>query len=366
MSVGIGIIGLAESGRTTIFNALTKGNADTGVQAQKALHIGIAKVPEPRLYKLAEITKPKKIVPAEVKYLDIGASLKGMDKDSAISGEHLSHISNTDALINVVRAYPDESIPHPEGSIDVERDMATMNLELAYSDLAIIERRLNRIETSLKSAKADERHSLNNEQEFLGRIKSTLEKDIPIREQNLTEEENRLISGYQFLSAKPLLTVVNIGEDKLSRMEIIEDELNQRFLRPHQHIIALCGKLEMELAQLDDTSTESFRTEFGLTEAGLERTIRLSYKLLSLITFFTTASEEVKAWSVRQGTSAPRAAGKIHSDMERGFIRAEVITYDDLMKCGSIAEGRKRGLLRLEGKNYIIQDGDVINFLFNV
>jgi ribosome-binding ATPase YchF (GTP1/OBG family) len=149
-------------------------------------------------------------------------------------------------------------------------------------------------------------------------------------------------------------------------MEIIEDELNQRFLRPHHHIIALCGKLEMELAQLDDTSAESFRTEFGLTEAGLERTIRLSYKLLSLITFFTTASEEVKAWSVRQGTSAPRAAGKIHSDMERGFIRAEVITYDDLMKCGSIAEGRKRGLLRLEGKNYIVQDGDVINFLFNI
>jgi ribosome-binding ATPase YchF (GTP1/OBG family) len=232
--------------------------------------------------------------------------------------------------------------------------------------LAIIERRLNRIETSLKSAKADEHHSLNHEQEFLGKIKSTLEKDIPIREQNLTEEESRLISGYQFLSAKPLLTVVNIGEDQLSRMEIIEDELNQRFLRPHHRIIALCGKLEMELAQLDDTSAESFRTEFGLTEAGPERTIGLSYKLLGLITFFTTASEEVKAWSVRQDTSAPRAAGKIHSDMERGFIRAEVITYDDLMKCGSIAEGRKRGLLRLEGKNYIVQDGDVINFLFNV
>lgn len=366
MSVGIGIIGLAESGRTTVFNALTKGNADTGLQAQKAPHIGTAKVSDPRLGKLTEIFKPKKTTPAEVKYMDIGASLKGMDKDSAISGEYLSHISNTDALINVVRAFADESIPHPEGSIDVERDMATINLELAYSDLAIIERRLNRIETSLKSAKADERHSLNQEQEFLCGIKSTLEKDIPIREQGLTEEEDRLISGYRFLSAKPLLTVINIGEEQLPQAKAMEEDLNRRFSRPHHRITVLCGKLEMELAQLDDESGESFLAEFGLEETGLERVIRLSYGLLGLITFLTTGPDEVKAWPVKTGTAAPKAAGKIHSDIERGFIRAEVITYDDLMKCGSIAEGRKRGLLRLEGKNYIVQDGDVINFLFNV
>ncbi len=366
MSVGIGIIGLVESGRTTIFNTLTRGKADTGGQVQKAPHIGIAKVPEPRLGRLVELIQPKKVVPAEVKYLDIGASVRSLAKDTAISGEYLSQLSSVDALINVVRAFTDESIPHIEGSVDTARDMATMNLELAYSDLAIIERRLNRIETSLKSAKADERHSLHHEQELLGIVKSRLEEDIPIREQGLTEEESRLITGYQFLSAKPLLTVVNIGEEQLPQVKTIEDDLNQRFSRPHHRIIALCGKLEMELAQLDEASAEGFRTEFGLTESGLERTIKLSYELLGLITFFTVVSDEVKAWSIKKGTTALRAAGKIHSDMERGFIRAEVISYNDLLKCGSIAEGRKHGLLRLEGKNYIVQDGDVITFLFNV
>jgi len=366
MSVGIGIIGLVESGRTTIFNALTRGKADTGGQAQKAPHIGIAKVPEPRLGRLAELIKPRKVVPAEVKYLDIGASVRSLVKDTAISGEYLSQLSSVDALINVVRAFTDESIPHIEGSVDIARDMATMNLELAYSDLAIIERRLNRIEASLKSAKTDERHSLHHEQELLGRVKSRLDEDIPIREQDLTEEENRLITGYQFLSAKPLLTVVNIGEEQLPQAKTMEDDLNRRLSRPHHRIITLCGKLEMELAQLDDASVEGFRTEFGLTEAGLERTIKMSYELLGLITFFTTASSEAKAWSIKLGASALKAAGKIHSDMERGFIRAEVISYNDLMKCGSTTEGRKHGLLRLEGKNHIVQDGDVITFLFNV
>lgn len=366
MSVGIGIIGLAESGRTTIFNALTRGCADTGVQAQKAPHVGIAKVPDSRLGVLTELFKPKKTTPAEVKYIDIGASLKGLDKDTSISGEYLCQLSSVDALINVVRAFTDESVPHPEGSVDMMRDMATMNLELAYSDLAIIERRLNRIGSSLKAAKADERNSLNNEREFLGRIKSALEEDIPIREQDLTEEESRLISGYQFLSAKPLLTVVNIGEGQLPQAKAMEEDLNRQFSSPNQRITTLCGKLEMELAQLDDDSGASFLAEFGLTEAGLERAIKLSYELLGLINFLTAGPDEVRAWPVRRGTIAPRAAGKIHSDIERGFIRAEVITYDDLIACGSIAEGRKRGLLRLEGKNYIVKDGDVINFLFNV
>jgi hypothetical protein len=366
MSVGIGIIGLAESGRTTIFNALTRGKADTASQAQKAPHVGTAKVPDSRLNILVGMFQPRKVVPAEVKYLDIGASVKSLAADKSISGEYLSQLSNVDALINVTRAFADESIPHIEGSVDVPRDMATMELELAYSDLAIIERRLGRIETSLKSAKPDERHSFQHEQELLGRIKASLEKDTPIREQGLTEEENRLIAGYQFLSAKPLLTVVNIGEDQLPRAKTLEDELNQRFSRPNHRIITLCGKLEMELSQLDEASAEGFRAEFGVTEAGLERIIRLSYQLLGLITFFTTASDEVKAWPIKAGASALKAAGRIHSDMERGFIRAEVIGYNDLINCGGIAEGRKRGLLRQEGKNYTVQDGDVITFLFNV
>ena len=365
MSVGIGIIGLSESGRTTVFNALTRGTADTGLQAQKAPHIGTAKMPDPRLDRLTQMFHPKKTTPAEVKYIDIGASLKNLDKDSAISGEYLAQLSGVDALINVVRAFCDDSVLHPEGSVDVARDMATMNLELAYSDLAIIERRLGRIEVLLKSAKVDERQGLNHEQVLLGRVKAALEEDIPLREQELSEEETKLISCYQFLSAKPLLTVINIGEDQLPQAGEIEAELG-RCSRRQQRIIALCGKLEMELAQLDEASAENFRGDFGLTEAGLERAIKASYELLGLVTFLTTGPDEVKAWPVAHGTAAPKAAGKIHSDIERGFIRAEVISYDDLIRCGSLAEGRKHGLLRLEGKNYIVQDGDIINFLFNV
>jgi ribosome-binding ATPase YchF (GTP1/OBG family) len=241
-----------------------------------------------------------------------------------------------------------------------------MELELLYSDLAIIERRLQKIEISLKAAKPDERHSLQHEQELLIRVKSNLEKDIPIRELTLTPDESKVIFGYQFLSAKPLLTVINIGEEQIPDAKILEKKLNQKFSRPEHIITTLCGKLEMELSQLDDYTAADCRKEFGLTEPGLDRTIKMSYEFLGLITFFTTASEEVKAWSIPNGTETRKAAGKIHTDMERGFIRAEVISYNDLMKVGSIAEGRKYGLLRLEGKHYIVQDGDVITFLFNV
>ncbi len=366
MSVGIGIVGLSKSGRTTIFNALTKGKADTGSYTPEAPHIGIAKVSDPRLNTLSDMLKPKRVVPVEVKYIDIGASVRSLARDTAISGEFLSQLSNVDALINVARAFTDESIPHIEGSVDVERDITEMDLELACSDLAIIERRLQRIETSLKAAKPDERHSLQHEQELLMRVKASLEKDMPIRELSLNSDEARAISGYQFLSAKPLLTVVNIDEDQIPEAKNLEEKLSQRFSRPRHGVITLCGELEMELGQLDDATAEECRKEFGLTEPGLDRTIKMSYDLLGLITFFTTASSEVKAWSIAGGTSALKAAGKIHSDMERGFIRAEVISYNDLMKAGSIAEGRKHGLLRLEGKHYIVQDGDVITFLFNV
>ncbi len=198
------------------------------------------------------------------------------------------------------------------------------------------------------------------------KVKADREKDIPIRELKLTPGETKTMANYQFLTAKPLLIVVNIGEDQLPQAASLEAEMNSHYSRPKCHIITLCGKLEMELAQLDNSAAEGFRTEFGIKESGLDRTIKLSYELLGLISFFTIASGEVKAWSIQNGSNALKAAGKIHSDMERGFIRAEVISYDDLVKCGNIAEGRKRGLLRLEGKEYIVQDGDVITFLFNV
>ncbi len=357
MSIDIGIIGLAKSGKTAIFNALTRGKAAT---EKPAPHIGIAKVPEPRLQVLADMLHPKRVVPAEARYIDVGASIKG------ISTQLLTQLSNMDVLISVVRAFTDESVPHIEGSLDVERDIATIDLELAFSDLAIIERRLERIETSLKGAKQPERQGLLQEKEKLLKIKADLEKDVPLREQKLTTDETRTIANYQFLTAKPLLIVVNIGEEQLAQAASLESELNSRYSRPECRLTTLCGKLEMELTQLDDNAAEAFRTEFGMSQAGLERTIQLSYELLGLISFFTTVSGEVKAWSIRNGTNALKAAGKIHSDMERGFIRAEVISYNDLLKCGNLAEARKRGLLQLEGKTYLVQDGDVITFLFNV
>jgi len=357
MGIDSGIVGLAKSGKTTIFNALTKGKAAT---ENSAPHIGTAKVPEPRLKILADMLHPKRTVPAEARYIDVGAPIKG------ISGELLTQLSNVDALINVVRAFTDESVPHIEGSLDIERDIATLNLELAFSDLAIIERRLERIETSLKGAKPPERQDLLHEKATLLKIKADLEKDVPIREQRLTTDEGRTITNYQFLTAKPLLIVVNIGEEQLAQAASLESELNSHYSRPRCRVTTLCGKLEMELSQLDDDAAEEFRTNFGMSEAGLERTIKLSYELLDLISFFSIASGEVKAWSIPNGTNALKAAGKIHSDMERGFIRAEVISYDDLVKSGSLAEARKRGLLRLEGKSYPVMDGDIITFLFNV
>ncbi|MFC2008038.1 redox-regulated ATPase YchF [Chloroflexota bacterium] len=356
MSTDIGIVGLAQSGKTTVFNSLTRGSADISSHAPGGIspHIGIAKVPEPRLKRLVDIFQPKRIVPAEVMYIDIGASLKNLATDKGIGGELLNQLSNTDTLINVVRAFPDDSIPHIEGNLDIERDIAT------------IERRLEKINNSLKGSKQAERQGFLREQEILDRFRDDLTKDIPIRELKLTAEEARAISHYQFLTSKPILTVVNIGEEQLTGQLSLEAELDSRFSAEKNRIIALCGKLEMELSQLDDDAAQEFRSDFGLQESGLDRVIQASYQLLGLNSFFTAASNEVRAWSIPGGTSAQQAAGKIHTDMERGFIRAEAISYDDLVNCGSMAEARKQGRLRLEGKDYPIKDGDVINFLFNV
>ena len=367
MSVDIGIVGLAKSGRTTIFNALTRGEGGgRHTQAGSAPHIGTARVPEPRLKVLADMLHPKRVVPASATYIDIGASVKGLVKDKGIGGELLTQLTSVDALINVVRAFIDESIPHVEGSLDIERDIANMGLELAFSDLALLERRLGRIEVSLKGAKPPERQGLLREQELIAKLKADLEKDVPIRELTLTTEEARIIASYQLLTAKPLLMVVNIGEDQLPEAESLATELNSRYSRPKCRLITVCGELEMELAQLDESEAEALRAEYGMTQVGVNRIIQLSYELLGLISFFSIASDEVKAWTIQSGTSAVKAAGKIHSDIERGFIRAEVISYNDLVKSGSLPEARKKGLLRLEGKNYIVDDGDVITFLFNV
>jgi GTP-binding protein YchF len=367
MNIEIGIIGLPQSGRTTLFSALTAGEADTAKHTREgAAHVGVARVADPRLDVLTDILKPQKTVPITVSYIDIGASVKGLVEGKGIGGQLLAQLSKVDALINVVREFQDESIPTSEGSLNVTRDVSAMNLELAFSDLAIIERRLGRIEESLKGAKPTERQLVLREQQLLTKIKSGLEEEIPIREQTLTPEETKAISNFQFLTAKPLLIVINIGENSLPDARKLEAELSSTFSQTKCRVIALCCKLEMELAQLDSDTAATWRDEFGLTEPGYNRVIRFSYELMGLVTFFSIASAEVRAWPVPAGTEAPVAAGKIHTDMERGFIRAEVISFDDLAKSGSLAEARKRGLLRTEGKIYTIQDGDVVTFLFNL
>ncbi len=362
----IGIIGLPKSGKTTVFNALTKGKAEIGAYTSGEPNIGVVKVPDPRLNGLEEIFHPIKKTPAEVRYVDIGIPPKGLGKTEGLGGQFFAHMSKADAFLHVVRTFEDDRVPHIEGSVDPARDTDILNMELTFSDLSILERRLQKIEPSLKAAKPHEREVLSREQSLLERIKTALEKDVPIREQQLTEDEKRLISGYQFLTAKPLLLVANIGEESLPQANSLEAEWRARYLRPQVNVAALCGKLEMELAQLEDADAHEFRSSMGLEEAALDRMIRLSYDLLGLISFFTFVSDEVKAWSIQRETTAIKAAGKIHSDMERGFIRAEVIGYDELMRCGSIAEGRKKGILHVEGKNYPVKDGDVITFLFNV
>jgi ribosome-binding ATPase len=360
----IAIIGIPESGKTTIFNALTGGRAEVAAYSPTlAPNTGVAKVPDARLSVLEGIFQPKKTVPAEVSYTDIAGSVKSFGREG-VGGEFLSYLTTADALLQVVRAFEDDKVPHPEGSIDPVRDIASLDLELAVSDLAIMERRLDKLETSLKGAKATERESYLKEQALLQKVKVELEQEIPIRRQGLAKEELKMLSNYQFLTAKPMLVVLNIGEEQIPQASQLEGEMSA--LYPQFAVVALCGKLEMELAQLSDAEAAEFREAMGLSASALDRVIDLSYSLLGLVSFFTTASGELRAWTIPGGTPAPRAAGKVHTDMERGFIRAEVISYSDLESCGSLAEARKRGLLRTEGKSYIIRDGDVVTFLFNV
>lgn len=364
MTVKIAIVGLPRSGKTTIFNALTKGKAEVAAHSPAlAPNIGVAKVPDHRLSVLEGMFQPRKTIPAEVTYADMAGSIKAFGKEAA-GGEFLNFLTTADALLQVVRVFQDDKVSHPDGGIDPKRDIAALDLELAISDLAIMERRLKKLETSLKAAKAAEREPYLKEQHLLQKIKAELEKDRPIRIQGLTKEELKMLANYQFLTAKPMLVVANIGEDQISRASQLESEISAA--HPQFAVVALCGKLEMELAQLGDTEATEFREAMGLSKPALQRVIDLSYRLLGFISFFTTVSSELKAWSIPSGTPAPKAAGKIHSDMERGFIRAEVVSYKDLTNCGSMAEARKRGLLRTEGKSYIIQDGDIVTFLFNV
>ena len=362
------IIGLPKSGKTTIFNALTKGTAETKAYAPAGLapNIGVAKVPEPRLDALTKMFRSKKTTPAEIKYVDIAGVNKLFSKSDGFDPQLLNYLNNADALIHVIRSFDDDTVPHMEGSVDPKRDASILDMELLFSDLAIIERKIQRLESSFKSSKPSERESAAREHTLMQKIKIDLEKEVPIWRQNLTPEEIKGLSNYQFLTAKPMLIVINIGEGQLSGANEIEAQFRTLYPNAQFDIIALCGKLEMELTQLSDADAEAFRTDLNLSEPALNRLIKRSYNLLGLISFFTTGEDESKAWTIRNDTPALKAAGKIHSNIERGFIRAETVHFDDLIRMGSMAEARRHGLLRLEGKTYTVKDGDVINFLFNV
>lgn len=365
LNVRIAIVGLSQSGKTTVFDALTKNKAALDTHsASLRPNTGVVKVPDSRLSTLESIFHPQKTVLAEVGYVDMVGSPRGLGSRGGLGGELLSHLSTADALLQVVRVFGDERVPHPDGSIDPRRDLATLDLELAFSDLAIIDRRLDKLQVALKGARPSEREVHLGEQALLQRVKSALETDVPVRQQDLTKDDLKSLSHYQFLTAKPMLVVLNIGEGQLAQASLLEDEIGAAY--PQFAVIAQCGKLESELEQLDAPEAEEFRRAMGLAAPAVERVIDLSYHFLGLISFFTTASRELKAWTVPRGATASTAAGKVHSDMERGFIRAEVIGYSDMERCGRLNEARKRGLLRMEGRDYLVQDGDIVTFLFNV
>lgn len=362
----LGIIGYGKTGKTTVFNALTSGHAETAAFGRTGLepNIGVVKVPDPRLDRLAEMDRPRKVTPAEIRYLDLPGDT-GLSHGEGIGGAFLNLLTTVDALIHVVRAFEDPSLPHPMGSIDPARDIEAVNLELAYSDAAMVERRLERIATTLKAARPAEREAAALEQEWLTVLKAGLEEGRGVREATLDDAQRKAIANYALLTAKPLLVLLNIGEDQIVRQAEMEAASRERFAGTGSEVLAICGKLEMELAQMEPEEAREFREAMGITEPGLGRVIRTSYALLGFISFFTTGPDESRAWTIPRGALAPQAAGKIHSDMERGFIRAEVVSYPDLVESGGWNEARKKGLLRVEGKGYQVQDGDVMHILFS-
>jgi ribosome-binding ATPase len=366
--VQIAIIGLPLSGKTTVFNALTGARARIGAYGASAeANVAVVQVPDPRPDALAKIFKPKKVVYATAEYVDAGGVVKtGGKRAAGLGGQLLNQISKADALLNVVRVFEDDSVPHPESSVNPARDVATMELELAYSDFGIIERRLERIREMANKVKPQEREASEREMGLLARLREGLEREIPIRAQDLTEDERTTIRTFQFLTAKPLLHLLNIGEGQIDRAGEIQAGVSEGDDVPETAFTTLPGKVEAEIAELDPQEKQQFLEAMGIEEPGIDRVIALSYRLLDYVSFLTVGDDEVRAWAVRRNTPAVKAAGAVHSDMERGFIRAEVVRHEDLVKAGSMAEARKRGVLRLEGKTYPVQDGDVVHVLFNV
>jgi GTP-binding protein YchF len=354
----LGIIGLPQSGKTTLFNALTHGTQPTGISTGRIeIHTAVVDVPDPRVDRLSAMFKPKKTIYAKVSYADI-AGLDGSAGKEGLSGTLLNQLTQMDGFIHVVRVFDNENVAHPAVTIDPRRDLNTMDSEFILNDLIAVERKLERLAEERKKGGGRDKAIIERETVLFERFQATLNTETPLRDLEVSAEDEKSMSGFGFLSRKPVLVVLNLSEGQTP------PQIN--YQHKHSLVTDLQGELEMEIAQLPPEDAKVFLEEYGIAEPSLSRMIRLSYDLLGLISFFTVGADEVRAWTVRRHAPAPEAAGEIHTDMQKGFIRAEVITYTDLVALGSLAEGRTHGKLRLEGKEYIVQDGDILNIRFNI
>lgn len=352
----LGIIGLPQAGKTTVYNALTRGNAPTTMSGKMEVHTAVVDVPDPRVDVLSKMFNPKKTMYARVIYADI-AGLDGA-KGGDISGKLINELGLMEGFILVVRCFEDDSVMHSQGGIDPKRDLEMMTTELILTDLIAVERRLEKLADEAKKGGGRPKPEIARDVILFEKMLETLSEEKPLRLLEMSEEELKSISGFQFLTMKPMMVVLNLGEG--------QEAPDLTASSPYAPIIPLQGQVEMEIAQLSDEEAEMFLEEYGIEEPSLFRMIRESYSLMKLQSFFTVGEDEVRAWTVRIGASAPEAAGTIHSDLQKGFIRAEVVAYDDLSELGSMAEARNQGKLRVEGKTYSVQDGEIVHIRFNV
>lgn len=362
----LGIVGLPNVGKSTLFNAITKAGAEAANYPFCTIdpNVGVVAVPDPRLDKLVEMVKPKSIVPTVTEFVDIAGLVRGASKGEGLGNKFLANIREVDAIVHVVRCFQDSNVTHVEGDVGPARDIETINMELALSDMEAVERRVD------KARKLSKSHDKKYEFELSvwEKVQQALDTGKPVRNLQLEPEEEAIIKEANLLTSKPVLYVINISEEDLPDAlgNPLAEEVRSIASAENSEVIPACAKIEAEIAELEDEEKREFLEDLGLQQSGLDRLIRAGYRLLGLITFFTAGTPEVKAWTVKQGTKAPQAAGKIHTDIERGFIRAEVTSYDDLMASGTQLIAKEKGLVRLEGKDYVVQDGDVVYFRFNV
>lgn len=363
MGLKLGIVGLPNAGKSTLFTALSRTKAEVAIYPFTTIdpNIGVVPVPDPRLDAIAGITKPNRVVPATVQFVDIAGLVRGAHRGEGLGNQFLAHIREVDAIVHVVRCFPAGDVPHVMGEVDPVRDIEVVNMELALADLATVERAKEKV---LSRVKAGDRKA-GEEVALFERLMEALNRGRPARSLELTQEERKVLNGLKLLTGKPVVYVANVDESGLAGSPLAA-AVHRLSEEEGARAVTICAKLEAELADLPEEEAGQFLKELGVEEPGLARLIQIGYSLLDLITFFTTASQEVRAWPVPRGTLAPQAAGKIHSDMERGFIRAEVIRFADLVAAGSLERAREHGLVHLAGKDYVVQDGDIIYFRFAV